>query len=247
MVKPETTELIDRLFEQLSGLGSLPAPPWEYFVPRDGREANILGAYNRLQDRIYLNQTYIEEVEDNPGQIARLVSHEYRHYWQDQTKFSRNPQIRETDARRWEKEFLGEMVGFPDTPTKSIPARRCGWFQDQAIREAVPAEVLTVGVVPKISTSRWIRFHLTKEVDENYVWRMWKAFEALKKTAGQKDATYNNFKRYIWILKELELVELSRKEPSDFAGQDRHYYRLLPGGIEDPAWEDPQGALLPKS
>jgi len=248
MVKPETTEMIDRVVQDLASRSRLPPPPWEYFEPRDSREANILGAYHRIKDTIYLNQQYIEEVEDNPAQIVRLVVHEFRHYWQDQTRFARNPNTRETDARRYEQDYLGHLTGFPDKPTKAIPARRCGWFQDHLVREKVPAEILTFGIVPKISTARWIRYHLTKEVQEDYVWQMWKAYEELKKEAGQKSATYNNFKRYIWVLKELELVEMSRTEPSEGnLRTERHYYRVRPGGLEDPAWEDPQGALLPKT
>jgi len=246
MVKPETTEMIDRVVQDLATRSDLPVPPWEYFTPRDARENNVLGVYHRVRDTIYFNQNHLEEVEDNPSQVVRLVVHEYRHYWQDQTGFSRNANVRETDARRYEMEYLGELTGYPDKPTKTIPAKRCGWFLDNRIREKVPAEILTLGVIPKISTGRWIRYHLTEEVAEDYVYRMWKAFEAVKKEAGQKEATYYNFTRYIWVLKELQLVEVSRKEPSDFPNRDRSYYRVLPGGIEDPAWEDPQGALLPK-
>lgn len=246
MVRPETTQMIDRVVRDLSSRATLPTPPWEYFLPQNPAEANILGAYNRLEDRIYFNQPYIEDMEDNAPQVLRLVVHEYRHYWQDRTRFSRNPEIRETDARRYEMEYLGELTGYPDRPTKTIPARRCGWFQDNQIREKVPQEILTFGIVPKISTGRWIRFHLTKEVAEDYVYRMWKAFEELKKKVGQKEATYYNFRRYIWTLKELQLVELSRTEPSRFQNRDRRYYRVMPGGLEDPAWEDPQGALFPK-
>jgi hypothetical protein len=245
MVRPETTEMIDRVVQDLASRATLPTPPWEYFVPRDGAEANILGAYHRVRDTIYLNQDYIEEVEDNPAQVIRLVVHEFRHYWQDQTKYSRNPNIRETDARRYETAYVGELVGYPDKPTNPIPARRCGWFLDHSIRENVPAEILTAGIVQKISTGRWIRYHLTREVDEDYVYQMWKAYEKLKEGAGQKSATYYNFTRYIWVLKQLQLVEVSRTEPSEFPNRDRTYYRVRPGGLEDPAWEDPQGAYLP--
>jgi hypothetical protein len=246
MVRPETTQMIDQILEDLSNRFSgdvAYSPPWEYFTPSNPLEANVLGAYRLDLDQAYFNQTYLEEVEDNPAQVARLVVHEWRHFWQDQTGFSDNPQIRETDARQFENSYV-ERLAFPHdqlAASSAVPSRRCGCFLDHQTIQDVPTEVLSTGVVPRISLGRWIRFHLTKEVSEDYVYRMWKAYEELKASAGQKESTYDHFRRYIWILDELKLIRLTRTEKASGIGV-RHYYRALLPGLDDPAWDNPQAA-----
>lgn len=252
MVRPETTAMIGRVVDDLAHRYNLETPGWSYYTPTNAIERNILGAYRTDLDQIYFNQEYIEHVEDNPAQVVRLVVHEWRHYWQDLTGFHPDePDIREGDARNYEWTYL-DSIAFDWLPvtrdlmdaSKPIQARRCGWYADHLVLQDVPPEVMSTGVVRKISTSRWIRYHLTKEVEEDYVWRMWKAYEALKERAGQKGATYDNFRRYVWVLDELKLVEMVRAEPARFGV--RHYYQVVPAGLEDPAWDNPQAARLPK-
>lgn len=52
--------------------------------------------------------------------------------------------------------------------------------------------------------------------------------------------------RLFWILRQLDLIEKVRDEPSG-RGRPRAIYRIFPGRENDPAWFNPQAALLPET
>ena len=97
------------------------------------------------------------------------------------------------------------------------------------------------------STSQFIKQYLTDH-NEAYIWEMW---TALKKRFSPSPETkyknyqlgsYDSFRRFIWVLKKLRLIELVRKEEGRFG---KSYYALVGGQIKSEAWNNPVGWLYP--
>lgn len=110
----------------------------------------------------------------------------------------------------------------------------------------------------RLQLSLFIRDYL---VDQGNSWAhaIYRAYtmaaEAIPKHRGKgprKTANYHSFLNYMYILRQLELIELVSEEPrptEDRAGQPnpqlsrRRYYRAAPGRLGDPAWNNPRKAL----
>ena len=98
------------------------------------------------------------------------------------------------------------------------------------------------------STSQFIKDYLT-EHEEAYIWEMWKAlveyFSPKPETRFKRYqlGSYDSFRRFIWILKKLELIELSWKEEGRFG---KRYYKLVGENRDSIAWENPVDALYSK-
>jgi len=95
---------------------------------------------------------------------------------------------------------------------------------------------------PIPSTGTWIRDHLL-EVREDYPYSMWKKFRDFKAAFGFRAGSYANFRRYIYFLKRLGLIEPVRGEY--VKGRLRIYYRVVPGTEPDPRWGIAQIACYP--
>ena len=101
----------------------------------------------------------------------------------------------------------------------------------------------------EFGTGHFIRKHLMT-VKENYIYAIWKAFIAHLEDYGVDSvrSSYPSFNRYMWVLKQLGLVELTRHEAGKTPFR-RSYYRLVPGmdRIRDKAikekWDNPQYVL----
>lgn len=89
-------------------------------------------------------------------------------------------------------------------------------------------------------TGVWIRDELERD-GPLYVKELHRRFTHWCKNRGYSPASYNSFRRTVWLLKEEGLVAVARTEPGgnpQFA--DRRYYRVAPGADRDhPAWRDP--------
>jgi len=62
----------------------------------------------------------------------------------------------------------------------------------------------------------------------------------------KRRTSYDSVRRYFWILKQLGMVELVRREPGRFR-IPRSIYRITPGMELDPRWSAPQAALYPET
>lgn len=98
----------------------------------------------------------------------------------------------------------------------------------------------TGGFQREKTTGEWIRDHLDRS-GPSYVKEMHQGFTMWCEERGYSGPTYASFRRTVWLLKELGLVEVAHTEPSgptSFA--DRHYYRLAAGVDHQAAgWRDP--------
>jgi len=91
----------------------------------------------------------------------------------------------------------------------------------------------------------WIRGHLL-DVHEDYVYNMWKRWEAFCGIAYVlgakiKAGTYQAFRTYFHLLKQLGLVRVYRRMPKEVGRRGRPVvlYELVPERINDPAWTRP--------
>lgn len=98
-------------------------------------------------------------------------------------------------------------------------------------------------ILKKITTGIFIRDFLI-EHKEGYPMEIWRA---LKEVRGSiKVCSYSSFRNYIWVLKQLGLIEKVRTEPaSNPAFHDRVYYRITPGEEKSEKWAHPQKSLDP--
>jgi hypothetical protein len=62
----------------------------------------------------------------------------------------------------------------------------------------------------------------------------------------KKSASYNNCRRYFWILKRLGLIEPTRREMGK-GYIPRQLYRICAGSESDTRWGAPQAALYPET
>lgn len=89
-------------------------------------------------------------------------------------------------------------------------------------------------------TGVWIRDHLERR-GACYVKELHRRFETWCDERGYSAASYDSFRRTVWLLKEEGLLAVARTEPGDnpqFA--DRRYYQVAPGADHThPAWRDP--------
>ena len=85
----------------------------------------------------------------------------------------------------------------------------------------------------------WIRGHL-QDVGSDYVYRMYKRWRSLLEEAGLniKAGTYQQFRTYIYVLKQLGLVERVGGSPSS-RGFPKTYYALNPHKVNSPIWRNP--------
>ena len=99
-------------------------------------------------------------------------------------------------------------------------------------------------VLKEITTGVFIRDYLL-EHKESYPMEIWRA---LKKARGSiKVCSYQSFvSNYIWVLKQLGLIEKVRTEPaSNPVFFDRVYYCITPGKEKSQKWSHPQKSLNP--
>ena len=100
-------------------------------------------------------------------------------------------------------------------------------------------------VLKKITTGIFIQNYLI-EHKEAYPMEIWRA---LKEARGSiKVCSYQSFvSNYIWVLKQLGLIEKVRTEPASnpkfFA---RTYYRITPRKEKSRKWAHPQKSLDPR-
>jgi len=96
----------------------------------------------------------------------------------------------------------------------------------------------------KTTTGEWIREYLTK-VKEDYIFSIWKQYKQEMKKGGYKYASYATFRRYVWILKKLGLIEFIRKEKSVHGKRIlyKHYYKLNESKISSDMWYNPQAVI----
>jgi len=91
----------------------------------------------------------------------------------------------------------------------------------------------------------WIRGRLLEE-REDYVYLMFKAWETFCMSAKAfgvkiKPGTYQAFRTYFHLLKQMGLVRVSfvmPRKPGE-RGTDKVYYELVPERVDDPAWMRP--------
>lgn len=90
------------------------------------------------------------------------------------------------------------------------------------------------------TTGEWVRDRLERGPDA-YVKELHNGFTAWCEERGYTPPSYDSFRRTIWLLKELGLVEVARTEPGDNpALPDRRYYTVRSGARRDhPGWRDP--------
>ncbi len=89
-------------------------------------------------------------------------------------------------------------------------------------------------------TGMAIREFLLK-VGEAYPYWFYRCFKKVKPSTS-----YQSVARYFYILRRLGLIEPTRVEPSR-SRFPRHYFRIVPGREDDPAWFHPQEVLYPET
>jgi hypothetical protein len=90
-------------------------------------------------------------------------------------------------------------------------------------------------------TADFIREHLRK-VGQDYGYRMWKTFCRKLQEAGKKPSSYDSFRKHIYNLSKMKLIEFSRSEPE---GKliPRRYYQLVKRNFRSEDWNNPRAAL----
>jgi len=81
----------------------------------------------------------------------------------------------------------------------------------------------------------WLRI-----VGEGNPYAFYKLFRQVKPSTS-----YDSIRRYFWILKEIGLIESVRFEEAAPKQFRKHFYKLVPERIEDPAWWAPQTYFYP--
>jgi len=98
-----------------------------------------------------------------------------------------------------------------------------------------------------ISTSLWIRDHLM-EVEEDYMWRMYKLFSKDMEEFGYRVPRYNTFYKYFYVLKRLGLIRKTREERGLYPkAKKRVYYEIVPGTEAREEWLSPQKYVFPEA
>jgi hypothetical protein len=93
--------------------------------------------------------------------------------------------------------------------------------------------------------SNWTAGHL-RDVGEDYPYRMWKrfAFFVEREIPAYNYGDYDDFRTHIWKLGELGLIRPTRTEPTDVEDREaKQFYEIVEDQLENPAWDDPSGAL----
>ena len=106
-------------------------------------------------------------------------------------------------------------------------------------------------LVPKsgiweVPTSLFIREHL-KIAREDYGLNMWRLLQAERASLGLSVGSWQTFRNCIWNLKKLGLIRPTRMAPSQYEGQNKQYYELVPEQLRSRAWINPRAALYPDS
>jgi len=91
----------------------------------------------------------------------------------------------------------------------------------------------------------WIRYYLLT-FKEDYPYKMWKEYTQFATQLGINPGTYTSFKTYIWILKQLGLIRLIRREKVK-RGFRKSFYTITPGMENSPLWRSPMQAAYPKT
>lgn len=89
------------------------------------------------------------------------------------------------------------------------------------------------------TVGEWIRNYLIR-VGEDYVYSMWTEYKEDMQGRRLKPASYDTFRRYIHMLKTLDLVRNVFRETGTFG---KSYYSITPGSEHDPRWRNFQKAL----
>ncbi|MDI6884800.1 MAG: hypothetical protein QMD22_00330 [archaeon] len=94
-------------------------------------------------------------------------------------------------------------------------------------------------------TGLFIRDYLLDH-GEGYAMQIWRALK--EKRGSKKVCSYSSFvANYIWILRQLGLIEKVRTEAArNRAYYDRVYYRITPGKEQSQEWNAPQKTLDPR-
>lgn len=82
-----------------------------------------------------------------------------------------------------------------------------------------------------------------REGSPSEFFRRW---QDVTKAERKRRSSYASIRRLFWICSRLGLIVRVRSEPSG-RGMPRSIYRIAPGRENDPAWDNPQGALLPET
>jgi len=89
----------------------------------------------------------------------------------------------------------------------------------------------------------WIRGYLLT-FREGYSYKMWKEYLKFAEFLDISPGTYVNFKTYIWILKNLGLIRLVRRERVA-RGFRKGIYAITPGMENSPLWRSPMQTKYP--
>lgn len=90
--------------------------------------------------------------------------------------------------------------------------------------------------------AEWIRSYLLM-FGEGNPYSMWKEYKEFCELLGVRPGSYLSFARYMWILKKLGLITVSRREPTK--GIPKTYYRINRMSIDSPLWRRPEQSLYP--
>jgi len=93
----------------------------------------------------------------------------------------------------------------------------------------------------KPRTGVWIRKHLL-DVGEDYVYRMYQRYSYFMSIANLEDVDKHSFFTYIWLLRHLGLIELTKTVPMDKEPTGirfKNYYTVVEEKRDNEAWEDP--------
>ncbi len=260
MVRRETVELIRLELELLSGQIGDPVPPFA-FTP------GTTSFFLHQDQTIYFGEDFVNHLEATGDvvDLAGLVAHEFWHWHQFANRLHPDrPDIREANARRFAQawalqRFPGRRMelnfqdllpaegDLPKEPGVELDSQVVAGINLEEVLGLTPEDVLfftesfmPIGRPPPISTAKWIRFKLQRN-GAAYVYQMWREFQIFMLKFKFKAPTYNSFRRLVWILNQLQLVELVRVEDQDFGS--RHFYDVVDGRAGDPAWNNPVSAL----
>ena len=96
--------------------------------------------------------------------------------------------------------------------------------------------------VGKPYTGLWIREYL-KRVGMDYEYNIWRTLVKTLAKYGYKYPSYQSFRKYMRVLRKLNLVRVVKEEHRGY-GFPRRYYALVPENIDrDDLWINPQKAL----
>jgi len=94
---------------------------------------------------------------------------------------------------------------------------------------------------PQPGTADFIKSHLSSML-EDYVYGAYKIFCQKLKAIGQRNPSYDSFRKYWWVCSQMNLIQFTREQPTENL-QPRRYYRLVRSNINSEAWQNPQAAL----